>query len=227
MAGLDSAVQKIRNAIKVLEQDKKQLEERFLQDEKRLRQESVINAISLSGSITQLRDNVTTLSEMNPVDEVELLLTEKRNAVAQELTRLTMFANSFSDSLDKAVDHKTASQLRDEAIRLQNRYDDSEIKQLIEAGIFRCDSLLKFFNDFEKFRNRIYVSPEEFGEAISGVKIGIDEASKHLSELQKQAAESIIQTLNNDLAYSLISEFVFQILQLLCCSLSLVCKVIN
>lgn len=201
MAGLDSAVQKIRNAIKVLEQDKKQLEERFLQDEKRLRQESVINAISLSSSITQLRDNVTTLSEMNPVDEVELLLTEKRNAVAQELTRLTVFANSFSDSLDKAVDHKTASQLRDEAIRLQNRYDDSEIKQLIEAGIFRCDSLLKFFNDCEKFRNRIYVSPEEFGEAISGVKIGIDEASKHLSELQKQAAESIIQTLNNDLAH--------------------------
>ncbi len=199
-AGLDAAVQKVENAINVLEQDKKQLEQKFLQDEKRLSQENVINTMAIGDSITQLRDNVSTLNEMKPLAEVEHLLTAKRTAMVKELTQLTEFAKTFRDSLDKAVDYKTVSQLRDEALRLQNRYDGSEIKPLIKAEIFRCDSVLKFFNDLEKFRNRKYVSPEEFGEAIAEVQIGIDETYKHLSKLQKQVAESIIQTLDNNLA---------------------------
>ncbi len=200
-AGLDTETQKIRDAIGVLEKNKKQLEEEFILAEQRSHQESIIKAMSVGGSISQLRDNISKLTEMNPSTEVEQLLTAKRNDMVQELTRLTDFANSFSDSLDQSVDHNVASKLRDEAIRIQNRYDDSEIKQKIETGILRCDSLLTFFKDLEKFKNVRYVSPEEFDETIKGVQIKIDEASKHLSALQKKIAESIIQTLNNDLAH--------------------------
>ena len=199
-AGLDTETQKIKSAIDVLEKYKKQLEEKFLQAEQRINQESIVKAMSVSDSISQLRDNISRLNEMDPLTDVEQLLTAKRNDLVQELTRLTDFANSFSDSLDQSIDHNTASKLRDEAMRLQNRYDESETKQIIESGVFRCDSLLTFFNDLERFKNRKCASPEEFGEAVRGVQSKIDEASKHLSALQKKVAESIIQTLNNDLA---------------------------
>ncbi len=200
-AGLDTETQKIRDAIGVLEKNKKQLEGEFRLAEQRIHQESIIKTMSVGDSISQLRDNISKLTEMNPSTEVEQLLTAKRNDMVQELTRLTDFANSFSSSLDQSVDQNVTSKLRDEVIRVQNRYDDSEIKQKIETGILRCDSLLTFFNDLEIFKNVRYVSPEEFDEAIRGVQIKIDEASKHLSALQKKIAESIIQTLYNGLAH--------------------------
>jgi len=102
----------------------------------------------------------------------ELFCAPGNPGTAQGATNLDIPADDFDGllqfALDQSIDHNTASKLRDEAIRLQNRYDESEIKGKIKFNMDKNNiesariwsGVLLLMREYDNFNQ--YSDPNDF-----------------------------------------------------------------
>jgi len=199
-SGLTFSIQKVKDAIKALQQARKDLEGNLALRAKRQVQETLIRSLPSRGRISDLRRALSELNGITPEVELTSLWEQKRDAVSKELARLEDFAKSLDTQLDRVADRETALQLRDDALRRQNLYDDGECSPLIEAGIERCQLLSDFFREIESLRGNTCSCPEDFARDVGRIRSVIDRISEHLSEAQLAKAETVAAGLDASLA---------------------------
>ncbi|MBI4510271.1 MAG: hypothetical protein HY698_11610 [Deltaproteobacteria bacterium] len=199
-AGLASLVQKVADAVQALEQAKTDLEGKLLRDAERRAQEALIGSLSTHGTIAELRRDLARFDQMTPQPEVKQLREQKRDAIAQELARLEKFAEWLDKGVDKATSREELLQIRDQALRLQDRYDDTDTRSRIESGVGRCDRLVAFFHAVEEVRKTKRSCPGDFARDIGEIRLRIEATSQFLSATQRAAAESVVQSLDENLA---------------------------
>lgn len=196
---LTTGIGKINKSIEDLDNAKKELDEKLHQEGKRKEQELLVRALSIKDSVSELRQSLDKLNSLIPQKGIETLLAQKQEALSQELKRLEQFANSFSDELDKASDTKLVSKLRDKAIELRSRYDDTEMNAIVAYGIDRADRLIRIFNEVTQFKQNRSTKPEDFAQAVDGIKNIATSNLEYLSDLQKAAIENVVKGVEDDL----------------------------
>jgi len=148
---------RVLTAIKLLRENAEEMRKR--QSEDGIRAE--IRGISLAAPLHELMEKAKYLYHLSGYSEQVMALREQKMAqVNQEISQLVKRVQSLDTEIAAITNVRRAADLRDELLKISERYRDSAQQAIVEKAVGRLDRLREFLVEVEQLSHTTVHSPE-------------------------------------------------------------------
>lgn len=195
-AGYAPLVERIDTALR-------RIDEKRIAIEKMEREEAIrveIKAMDENARLQALYGHRTRLEGMNGYSVKTMELRDARlQRIQKEIERLESQADTWQNKLDEVASLKALDNLRDDLIRLTDRYQDTVFAPKLEAACARANNLREFLSALEEIRagtrNRAFASPAEAEQSLKRLDTLADKFSAIVVPQQQLVIEEMRQAI--------------------------------